>query len=186
MSPQASPPTPLVCFVGYSNAGKTTLVAKVIEHFNRSGLRIGALKHSAHGFQMDREGKDTHRFRQAGAYAIGISSDTERAVITTTESPTSLAELAASLPADLDLIVVEGYRTEGAPAIEVHRGDATLASRGTGFENVMAVVSDQAGSYDVGDPEHALAGIPEQVALLDLDDVAGVCDLMRAHLKLSR
>jgi len=173
---------PLICFIGPSNVGKTTLVARVIEQLTRGGLRVGALKHSAHGFQMDRAGKDTYRFREAGAYAIGISSETERAVITTTDAPISLAELAASLPADLDVIVVEGYRNEDAPAIEVHRGDAALVSRASGFEQVVAVVSDQVDSFDDGNPDHPLAGIPDRVALLDLDDVPGVCGLVRARM----
>ena len=178
--PPVSPPDhpldlPVICFIGPSNVGKTTLVSRVIEQLTRDGLRVGALKHSAHGFSMDREGKDTYRFRKAGAYAIGISSDTERALITTTEQPTSLADLAASLPPGLDLIVVEGYRNENAPALEVHRGAAPLVSRASGFECVIAVVSDQVATFDGSDRQHPLAGLPESVALLDLEDVAGVC-----------
>ena len=84
---------PVLCFVGLSGCGKTTLTARVIESLSMQGYKIGALKHASHGFQMDKRGKDTDRFRQAGAYAIGVASDTERAVITSTPTPTSLAEL---------------------------------------------------------------------------------------------
>jgi len=162
--------------------GKTTLVARVIEHLSMSGLRVGALKHSSHGFQMDREGKDTFRFREAGAYAVGISSANERAVITSTAEPTSLADLAAALPADLDLIVVEGYRNENAPTVEVHRGDRVLMSRAGGFDNLIAIVTDAAGTTADADGDHPLADVPEQVTLLDLNDVPGLCAWLRSRL----
>jgi len=160
--------SPLVCFVGPSNVGKTTLVSKVIAHLSAQGLKVGALKHASHAFQMDRPGKDTHHFRRSGAYAIGIASSTERALITTTDHPASLAELAATLPAGLDFIVVEGYKSEGAPTVEVHRGDATLM---TGGDALLAVVTD---------------GLPDapDVPRFGHDDVPALCALLRAQAGL--
>jgi len=129
----------MLCFVGPSNVGKTTVVSKLIARLSERGLRVGALKHASHRFDMDRPGKDTYRFLESGAYAVAIASKTERAVITRTEQPATLAELAATLPAGLDLIIVEGYKSEGAPKVEVHRGDGPLL---TGLEALVAIVSD--------------------------------------------
>ena len=132
----------LVSFVGPSGVGKTTLITRLIERLSRQGLRIGALKHAhAHDVEMDREGKDTFRFSSAGACAVGIASNSVRAVIVKTGRPTSLAELAAMLPGDLDLVLVEGYKSEDVPKIEVHRrGHPLLAAEG--LPGVFAVVTD--------------------------------------------
>jgi len=157
----------MVCFVGPSNVGKTTVVSKVVAELTARGLRVGALKHASHVFHMDRPGKDTFKFREAGAYAIGIASKTERAVIATTEQPWTLAELAATLPAGLDIVIVEGYKSEGAPKIEVHRGDGPLL---TGLEGLIAVVTDSPRS-------------DSDVPQLGHDDVAPLCDLLLARLR---
>ena len=132
-----TPPPPLLCFVGLSGCGKTRLAARVIESLSMRGLKIGALKHASHGFQMDRPGKDTHHFRQAGAYAVAVASDTERAVISSTATPTSLAELVESLPPGLDLVLCEGFASQEAVKIGVHRPSAPLPP---GIQGVVAVV----------------------------------------------
>lgn len=135
MSRLKSPP--VLCFVGLSGCGKTTLAAQVIESLSMQGYKIGALKHASHGFQMDKPGKDTDRFRQAGAYAIGVASDTEHAVITSTTTPTSLAELVQCLPAGLDLVICEGFASHSALKIGVHRPEAPLP---IGVQGLVAVV----------------------------------------------
>jgi molybdopterin-guanine dinucleotide biosynthesis protein B len=155
----------MVCFVGPSNVGKTTVVSKVIAHLTEQGLKVGALKHASHSFQMDRAGKDTHHFRRSGAYAIGIASKTERALITTTDKPATLVELAASLPAGLDVIIVEGYKSEGAPKVEVHRGNGPLL---TGLEGLIAVVTDS-------EPD----GVT--VPKFGHDGIADLCAFLREH-----
>jgi molybdopterin-guanine dinucleotide biosynthesis protein B len=154
-------------------------VARVIEHLSGSGLRVGALKHSSHGFQMDREGKDTYRFREAGAYAVGIASSTERAVIATTDEPTSLADLAATLPAALDIVVVEGYKAEGAPKIEVHRRGQALMSVPAQAANLIAVVTEDVAAFSDSGPTDA--DWSEQIPVFDRDDVAGICGFLRAR-----
>lgn len=160
MSPRRPP---LFCFVGPSDVGKTTLVAKVIGCLTRRGVVVGALKHASHRFDMDREGKDTWHFRQAGAHAVAIASPTERALIASTAAPLTLDELAATLPAGIDMIIVEGWKSEGAPKVEVRRGDmAPLVD----MEGLVAIATDRPDEVD-GD-----------VPAFDLDDVAGLCDLL--------
>lgn len=131
---------PIVCFVGRSNSGKTTLVAQVLQELCRRQLRVGALKHASHGFQMDQPGKDTYHFRQAGAVAVGIASPSECAIITSTDTPTTLMELAAAMPRELDLIVCEGFASHDAPKIGVHRAEYPLPD---GLQNLRAVVGSK-------------------------------------------
>lgn len=158
---------PMVCFVGPSGVGKTTLVSKVIEQLSDRGLRVAALKHASHSFQMDRRGKDTFRFRAAGARAIAIASPTERALIATTEHRTTLRELAATLPEDIDFVVVEGWKSEGAPKVEVHRGDAPLLSYAGALDGLIAIATDRPGEHEVAVPQ------------FDLDaDIAALCDFI--------
>lgn len=132
---------PILCFVGLSNCGKTMLTARVIKSLAGRGLKIAALKHASHGFHMDKPGKDTDRFRTAGAHAIAIASNTERALITSTSTPTSLAELVDSLPTGLDLVLCEGFASEPAMKIGVHREQAPLPAD---LDGLIAVVGEGA------------------------------------------
>ncbi len=155
-----------VGFIGNSGVGKTTLIVKLLERFTRAGLRVGAVKHDAHEFQMDREGKDTFRFSQAGAAGVAIASKTRRAVLVETGRPSTLAELLATLPEDLDGVLVEGYRGEAVPAIEVHRRGLPRL----GLPQVLAVVSDD---------DRAGGALPR----FERDDVDGVCRLLLGLLE---
>ena len=170
--PIAASSPPVVCVVGPSGIGKTTLLTKVLARLVGDGLRVGALKHDAHEFQLDHEGKDTFRFRAAGAQAIGIASKTARAMIATTERPTSLRELVTTLPTSLDLVLVEGYKNEDAPKIEVHRRGRPLLWQTTGLSRVIAVVSDDETAESPG-PRFAH------------EDIDGVCALLRSFVAAS-
>ena len=78
-------PTPrVVGFIGYSNTGKTTLIEKLIPIFTSRGLRVAAIKHAHHGFDMDRPGKDSYRYRQAGAGQVLIATEQRWALLTET------------------------------------------------------------------------------------------------------
>ena len=83
---------PIVCIVGASNSGNTTFLEKLIPELVRRGYRIGTIKHDAHGFEMDREGKDTWRHRQAGAQTIAIVSPNQTATIRRTDAELDLEE----------------------------------------------------------------------------------------------
>jgi molybdopterin-guanine dinucleotide biosynthesis protein B len=161
--------SPVVCFVGPSGVGKTTLIERVIARLTGEGLRIGALKHDAHEFQMDREGKDTWRFRQAGAGAVGIASKTAFATIAWTGAPTTLARLAAALPPDLDLVLVEGWKGDQAPKIEVHRRGRPLLTTTTALTNVIAIVTD----------DETVSG---RTPCFAHDDVESICALLRGFV----
>ena len=120
------PPTlaqrpPVLAFAGYSGSGKTTAMVALIARLKARGIRVAALKHDAHGFQLDREGKDTARFTAAGASAVAIASKDQRAVIATTSRPSTLAELLSTVSIDVDMILVEGYKDDDIAKIVVHR-----------------------------------------------------------------
>lgn len=140
---QLAPLPPMLCFVGYSGVGKTTLVSRLIAELTARGTRVGAIKRSSHGFQMDREGKDTYRFREAGARAVAIASPTERALIATLAEPLDLAGLARSLPAGLDLVLVEGFKSEVAAKVWVDRVGFDRPPADELGDDLCAVVTDR-------------------------------------------
>lgn len=169
--PTNSPP--MVCFVGPSRVGKTTLIERLIVRLRQEGLRVGAVKHSHHGFEMDREGKDTDRFRRAGANAVAITSNDARATLAWTAAPTPLSELVATLPADLDLVLVEGYRGDDAPQIGVYRTGLPDPASADGIADIEAIVTH--------DPA-AGNGLPR----FDPGDVEGICGFIRSLACRSR
>ncbi len=138
--PLLAPRPPVLAFAGYSGSGKTTAMVALIARLRARGLRIAALKHDAHGFQLDREGKDTARFTAAGATAIAIASRDQRAVIATTQRPSTLAELISTLSVGVDMILVEGYKHDDIAKIVVHRAGVREAP--TTGAGVLAVLRD--------------------------------------------
>jgi len=161
---------PILCFVGTSGSGKTTLLSSLIARLCEGGLRVGALKHDADGFELDHEGKDTFRLRAAGAWAVGIASPTERAIVASVDRPATLAELVSALPSGLDLVLVEGYKHDHGAKVEVHRKGRALLCRDRDVDNVVAIASD--------DPDVAHAGLP----VLDVTDLDGIEAFVRAFM----
>ncbi len=147
---------------GYSGSGKTTLIERLIPVLKEKGLKIAVIKHDAHEFEMDREGKDTWRFTQAGADEIMISSARQSALLS--KSPRTLKEMTEDA-AGADLIFVEGYKKE-----ELTRAALTCAK--TGYElpgangSFAAVITDDVFKY---------AGMTE-LPVFDRDDIKGISD----------
>ena len=129
-------------FVGASGSGKTTLIERLIPALTARGLTVSALKHAHHGFDMDRPGKDSFRFRQAGAAQVLVAAPQRLALLTELRDRLpALEELLAQLD-PCDLVLVEGFRSEGSiPRIEV-RGAAAGASPFAQEANLIAVVCD--------------------------------------------
>ena len=111
---------PIVSVVGKSNAGKTTLLEKLIPELKRRGYRVATVKHDAHSFEMDEPGKDTWRHRQAGADVVVISSKDKMAMIRRVDEELSLLEIADTITG-VDIILTEGFKRGPAPKIEVSR-----------------------------------------------------------------
>jgi molybdopterin-guanine dinucleotide biosynthesis protein B len=109
----------IVSIVGKSNSGKTTLLEKLIPELTAMGYAIGTVKHAHDGFEMDTEGKDSWRHRNAGAKATLVISDGKIALIKN-ESSEAVTAMKTYL-SDMDLIMVEGFKRQALPKIEIFR-----------------------------------------------------------------
>ncbi|MGI5838907.1 MAG: molybdopterin-guanine dinucleotide biosynthesis protein B [bacterium] len=150
---------PVVSFVGKSNAGKTTLLEKVILLLKQKGYRIATVKHNAHEFEMDRPGKDTWRHAKAGADTVIIAAPTKLALIRRLERPMSLDEILAMVD-DVDLIITEGYKRGDKPKIEVFRSEVCEKLLCCADDKLIAVASD--------------VKLEREVPCFDLNDAAGI------------
>ena len=117
----AALPVPAVSFVGYQNAGKTTLVEQVIAKLTERGVRVGSIKHHGHkGFDVDEPGKDSWRHAQAGSRHVGLVSPDRWAEYADTGQEMELPRLLEHYT-DVDVVIVEGYKAAGIPSIAVAR-----------------------------------------------------------------
>ena len=136
---------PTIGFVAHSGTGKTTLLTKLIPILKQSGIRVGLIKHSHYDFEIDRPGKDSFRLREAGASPVMLVSKYRRAIITecNPENEPRLAELLNQFDtAALDLILVEGFKAEHFPKIEVHRASLNRPLLYPEDPDIFAVASD--------------------------------------------
>ncbi|MHA6485491.1 molybdopterin-guanine dinucleotide biosynthesis protein B [Paenibacillus sp. strain BS8-2] len=109
--------------VGYKNTGKTTLVCRLASLLKEAEYRVGTIKHDAHEFQMDHSGTDTWKHQQSGADITAIVSSTGSALVS--RHPASLDQM-IRLMADMDFILVEGYKHERYPKIVLIKAEADL------------------------------------------------------------
>lgn len=141
---------PVLGFAAPSNTGKTTLLTKLIPLLRDAGLRVGLIKHCHHNFEIDQPEKDSYRLRKSGASPVMLVSSRRRAIITefnTMAKPTLDTQLAAFDQSTLDLILVEGFKTEPLPKIELFRAalnhpllfpnDPTIIALATDTKNIQ-------------------------------------------------
>ena len=122
---------PYVRVIGPKNSGKTCLIEALVRELSARGLRVGTIKHDAHQFEIDHEGKDTWRHRQAGSVATVICSASQLALMCNVIEAPSIPELVARYFDGCDVVLVEGYKTDASPAIclgEVSTEGRVLAS----------------------------------------------------------
>lgn len=112
----------VVGLVGWSGAGKTTLIAKLLPALIAQGLRVSTIKHAHHGFDLDKPGKDSWVHRQFGASEVLIASERRWALMHELrgEPEPSLPELLDKL-SHVDLVLIEGFKSEAYPKIEIYR-----------------------------------------------------------------
>lgn len=113
----------VIGFAGFSGAGKTTLVERLIPVLKLHGQRVSVVKHAHHKFDIDHPGKDTFRHREAGAFEVVVGSDKRLALIREFERPTQLGvhDLVAELDDRVDWVLVEGFKHSDLLKIEIWR-----------------------------------------------------------------
>jgi molybdopterin-guanine dinucleotide biosynthesis adapter protein len=159
----------VIGFAGFSGAGKTTLIVRLIPELNRRGLSVSTIKHAHHGFDLDLPGKDSFAHRAAGAQEVLVASANRLALMRElrgTPEP-SLAELLRLL-APVDLVLVEGFKRNPLPKIEVYRAANGKPPIHPQDDCIVALISDCV------DPPAHLPHSP-------IDDVAAAADLVLAH-----
>jgi molybdopterin-guanine dinucleotide biosynthesis protein MobB len=164
---------PVLGFAAYSGTGKTTLLVQLLPRLRAAGLRIGMIKHAHHRFEIDHPGKDSYELRKAGASQMLITSSRRWALVTDLddEHDAVLQEALERLDQrELDLILVEGFKHEAFPKIELHRPAVGNALIFPDDPNVIAIATD------------APFPRPTTLPVLDLNDVDAIADFVRHFL----
>ncbi len=147
-----------------SNSGKTTLIEKVVKILKARGLRVAVIKHASAGFDLDKPGKDSWRFQQAGADSVVLVGPGEMAIIKKTEQEPTPEELERAA-GDVDIIIHEGFKKSAKNMIEVFRhdvsGDRPLCLDDRSY---LALVSDRP--------------FPVSIPCFSLDDAEGVSEFI--------
>lgn len=156
---------PIVSVVGKSDSGKTTFLEKVVQVLTARGYRVGTVKHDAHSFEIDHEGKDSWRHKRAGAVVTVISSPTKIAVVADADHDNTLDELRDKFMAGVDIVLTEGYKREKHPKVEVFRSELRRSLLCHPEDNLIAIA---------GDPPNPPAGTP----VFPLDDAEPLCNFL--------
>ena len=161
---------PLLGFAAFSGTGKTTLLTKVIPLLKASGIRIGMIKHAHHDFDIDQAGKDSYELRKAGADQMLIASSKRWALMVETPGQTE-ADLDTLLKqldlSQLDLVLVEGFKREAFPKIELHRPALGRPLLFPADKNIIAIATDS-----------PLNGIELSIPCLDLNNTANIAQFI--------
>ena len=157
----------VIGLAGWSGAGKTTLLANVIPHLVASGVRVSTIKHAHHDFDIDVPGKDSWRHRQAGASEVLVSSGRRWALMHELRAAPEprLSELLSKL-ANVDLVLVEGFRSGFHPRIEVYRADNNQPLMFPNDPGIVGLVSD--------------ARVETKLPTASLDDIPAIARLLTA------
>ncbi len=170
---------PVIGFVAFSGTGKTTLLTHMIPRLREQGVRLAAVKHSHHSFDIDTPGKDSYELRKAGADQMLVASQRRWALMMenadTGEEP-CLNELIGHLDqSTIDLILVEGFKHEAFPKIELHRPELGHGLLYPDDANIIAVASTEVG---------AITASARPVPFLDLNRPQEIADFLITRFAL--
>jgi len=139
-------PIPLIGFAAFSGTGKTTLLRQLIPALKAKGLKVAVIKHAHHNFDIDVPGKDSYEIRQAGAQQVLVSSSRLMALVEVQSDILIEPSLSTLIPrldcSKLDLILVEGFKHEAIPKIELHRCILDKPLLYPSDQNIIAIASD--------------------------------------------
>ncbi len=159
----------VIGLAGWSGSGKTTLLSKAIPRLVARGIRVSTLKHAHSGFDVDKPGKDSHTHRLAGATEVLVSSGARWALVHELrgEAELSLRALLGRL-SPVDLVLVEGYKRQPHPKLEVHRAALGKPMLHPDDAHIVAIASN--------------TPLPDaKVPVVDLDDIEAVVDVLLAR-----
>ena len=160
---------PIISVVGFSGAGKTTLMEKLIGEITDRGYRVGSIKHDVHGFEMDKPGKDSWRHKQAGACTTLISSPYQIGMVMDVDHDHHPDELKKFFR-NVNVILTEGYKRQHRPKVEIFRSEVHDEPLCKNDDNIVAIMSDIPVNIDV--------------PRFKLDDVRGLVDFLINHFLL--
>ena len=159
-------PPNLFGIVGWKNAGKTTLVVRLVEHLTALGLNIATVKHAHHDFDIDHPGKDSYRHRAAGASQVIIASDRRIAMLRENREPSPpTLEDTLRWVEPCDLILVEGFKRHPHAKLEIIRGDPAEEPIAPNDPSVKAIVTDKAPTNSA-------------LPVFDIDDVQAIANFI--------
>ena len=155
-------------FVGHSGAGKTTLIEKLLPELTRRGVRVATLKHAHHTVQLDTPGKDSWRYKQAGAVMSMLVTTHALQLVADTPPERDPAQLAERFMGEADLVLAEGFSYSAGVKIEVLWRECGKPPRCTLEQNLIAMVTDE---------EDVYPDLPH----FGLEDVVGIVDFMLGY-----
>ncbi|WP_428603113.1 molybdopterin-guanine dinucleotide biosynthesis protein MobB [Sedimenticola sp.] len=164
---------PVLGFAAYSGTGKTSLLKKLLPLLKTQGLHVGMVKHTHHEFDIDQPGKDSYELRKAGASQMLVASGRRWALMVETDrgGDPILQDMVNQLDQSaLDLILVEGFKHEAFPKIELHRASLGKPLIYPGDPTIIAFACD-------GDPPHDL-----HLPRLDLNEAGEIADFILGWL----
>ncbi|MFL6646674.1 MAG: molybdopterin-guanine dinucleotide biosynthesis protein MobB [Sulfurifustaceae bacterium] len=164
-----TPRPPILGIAAYSGTGKTTLLRKILPQLRGRGLRVAVVKHAHHSFDTDVPGKDSYELRKAGAVQMLVASRHRWALITETGDANEprLDELLGQLDqSNLDLILVEGFKAEAFPKIELHRPSLGHPLLCVLDRSILAIATD------------APLAVEPRIPVLDLNRPGGIVDFI--------
>jgi molybdopterin-guanine dinucleotide biosynthesis protein B len=155
----------VIGIAGWSGAGKTTLLTRVIPRLVARGLRVSTIKHAHHTFDVDQPGKDSHTHRTAGATEVLVSSATRFALMHELRGKRewTLDALLEKL-SPVDLVLIEGFKTQAHPKLEVFRAAVGKPPLHPEDENIVAIASD--------------GPVQASIPVVSLNDVEAVADIL--------
>jgi molybdopterin-guanine dinucleotide biosynthesis protein B len=167
---------PLFGVVGWKNSGKTTLMVGLVGALTRRGFAVSVIKHAHAKFEIDHEGRDSYKMREAGACQVVLSSPRRFALMRELGDAPELAFAdILTYAGKCDLVLVEGYKREAFPKIEIRRDGAASREKLQGsFPQIVAIASDRPKAEDGALP------------VFDLNDIAGIADFVVAISGLSQ
>ncbi|WP_439503728.1 molybdenum cofactor guanylyltransferase MobA [Methylophaga sp.] len=174
-SPALSCSVPILGIAAFSGTGKTTLLTQLIPKLRSAGIRLAVIKHAHHLFDIDQPGKDSYRIREAGASQVLVASRKLLALMQTNENGQQeplLSDCLVRLDLEnLDLVLVEGFKQEAIPKLELHRASIGKPLLFPEDPNIIAIATDS----DLT--------IEPQIPVLNLNDLDAILNFINNYIR---